>query len=123
MVDRNYSFSFLKKTKPFVKVPDAPPPAKQNIFDVTRAMTRLRLTEALKILSGLLRDGTHPLQLMGGLVWFWKKCRNRFQTSPDKYEKGLVILQEADLNLKRSRLRPDHALEVLVVKLCGILGR
>jgi hypothetical protein len=39
---------------------------------------------------------------------------------PAKFEKGLLALGEADLNIKRSRLKPEQALELLVVKLCAL---
>lgn len=121
--------SFVKKIKPFAKTPTVAPsqagragfPAKKtNVFDMTRAIGRRQKPEALSILSGLLSNDVHPLQVMGGLVWFWGKLRQ--QLASEKFEKGLLALQEADLNIKRSRLRPDYAMELLVVKLCGILG-
>ena len=34
-------------------------------------------------------------------------------------ESGLLAMQEADLNIKRSRIKPEYALEVLIVKLCS----
>ena len=111
--------SFVKKIKPYVKILDFLKQEKLNVFNMTRAMTLHRKQEALKILFGLLAEGVHPLQIMGGLVWFWGKSKGRM--APQSFEKGLEFLQEADLNIKRSRLRPDYSLEVLVVKLCGIL--
>ena len=51
---------------------------------------------------------------MGGLVWSWGKARSFARR--ENFQKGLVALQEADLNIKRSRLAPQQALEVLVVK-------
>lgn len=95
--------------------------AKKNVFDVTRAMDRRNLTEALKILDDLIEDGNHPLQLMGGLVWFWGKSKRR--VTPDRFKKGLMVLQEADLNIKRSRLRPEHAVEIAVTKLGSLMSR
>ncbi|MBZ0166329.1 MAG: hypothetical protein K8I00_05930, partial [Candidatus Omnitrophica bacterium] len=69
-----------------------------------------------KLLAVLLRDGTHPLQIMGGLVWIWGRLKNRI--SADNFQQGLRELQAADLNIKRSRLHPEHAVEILVTKLC-----
>ena len=113
--------SFVKKIKPFTKAPimTGAPEKKANVFDMTRAMTGRRKTEALKILSELFSDGVHPLQIMGGLVWFWG---NKAKKITPSFEQGLAALQEADLNIKRSRLKPEYAIEVLVVKLCGILA-
>ncbi len=85
-------------------------------------MTRVMANDpaqALKILNELLEEGIHPLQIMGGLLWFWGK--EKFRLKGDRYNKGLLVLQEADLNIKRSRLLPEHAIEVVVVKLCSLL--
>ncbi len=100
------------------KVYEAPKAVKQNVFDLTAKMTAGRGAEALKVLDTLFDDGLHPLQIMGGIVWAWGNERRR--VSPKQYEKGLRDLQEADLNIKRSRLKPEQALEVLVVKLASI---
>jgi len=93
---------------------------KVNLFAMTDAMTAKKSAEALKILNELVTDGVHPLQIMGGLVWFWGKCRLRLPI--ENYKKGLFELQEADLNIKRSRLEPEHALELVVVKLCSLIA-
>ena len=94
--------------------------ARQNVFDMTRAMSACNPTQALKILDDLLFDGNHPLQIMGGVVWFWGKTKQRL--TKDTFKKGLLELQEADLNIKRSRLKAEHALEIVVVKLCSLLA-
>jgi DNA polymerase III delta subunit len=91
----------------------------QNVFDMTRAMASRQPQDALKILSGLLENGDHPLQIMGGLVWFWGKSKQRLPAQ--KFHQGLKHLQEADLQIKRSLLQPEYALEVAVVKLSSLL--
>ncbi len=110
--------SFTKKITPFVQLLRFSTESQKNVFDMTRAMSSGKGEQALKILEGLISSGTHPLQLMGGLVWFWGKSRNRL--SEERYRNGLLALEEADLNIKRSRLNPIHALEILVVKLMNI---
>jgi hypothetical protein len=94
--------------------------AKENVFDMTRAMENRNSSDALKILDQLLNEGNHPLQIMGGLVWFWGKSRNRL--SGAQFKKGLVVLQEADLNIKRSRLKPEYAVEIAVTKLSSLIA-
>ena len=111
------SDSFAQKLKPLAKVMDSRNETKLNVFDLTKAISAKNPIEALKILTALLTKGEHPLQLMGGLVWFWGRSRDR--VSAGQFKKGLLALQEADLNIKRSRLEPNQALELLVVKLCG----
>ena len=112
--------SFVKKIRRMVEILEFSTAKKLDVFDLTRAIDSRKETEALKILDQLLAGGIHPLQILGALVWFWKKSRGRF--AGNEFEKGLLALQEADLNIKRSRLKPEYAMEVLVVKLSGKAG-
>jgi DNA polymerase III delta subunit len=91
---------------------------KMNVFDMTKVMARGNTKKALQMLSDLLADGDAPLRIMGGLVWFWG--RSQRQLSAENYHKGLSLLQEADFHIKRSRLRTDYALELLVTKLTSL---
>lgn len=93
---------------------------KTNVFDVTRAMDNRDPAGALKILNQLMRGGDHPLQIMGGLVWYWGRAKNR--VSAESFKKGLLVLQEADLNIKRSRLKPENAVEIAVTKLSSLIA-
>ena len=112
--------ALISKIRPLAKVMSAQQAVLKNVFDMTKAMSARNMTEALKILSQLLEDGIHPLQIMGGLVWFWGKSKVRL--SKENFKKGLLVLQEGDLNIKRSRLRQDYALEVVVTKLCYLIA-
>jgi DNA polymerase III delta subunit len=94
-------------------------PPKANVFDMTRAIEQKNLVGAFKILHELFEAGQHPLQIMGGVVWFWGKQKQRL--SQDRFGQGLEALQEADLNIKRSRINPEQAIEVLVTKLSGLI--
>ena len=111
--------AFMQSLKSFVKVSNFHKGVKQNVFDMTNEISRRNPEGALKILSTLLSNGVHPLQIMGGVVWFWGKLRH--QLSLERFKEGLNILQEADLNIKRSRLLPEYTLEVLVVKLSALV--
>ena len=93
---------------------------KNDIWGVTGAIEACDPGEALKILDTLLKDGDSPLRIMGGLVWFWGSLRNR--VSADGFKKGLLVLQEADLNIKRSRLKPEYAVEIAVTKLSSLVA-
>ena len=115
------SDAFVRAIKGFVQIVQGQTPRTVNVFDVTRCMSRNQLAQALKILHGLLAEGAHPLQLLGGLVWFWSECRQTL--SAEKFQAGLCALQETDLNIKRSRLKPDYSLEVLVTKLSGLMNQ
>ena len=86
-----------------------------NIFDMTKLMTAKKTTDALKMLNEFFDQGMYPLQMMGALVWYWGKQGRAL--GAQKFQRGLKALEEADLNIKRSRLMPEYAMEKLVVEL------
>ncbi len=90
---------------------------KVSVFDLTKAIAAKSKAESLKLLYEILESGDHPLQIIGAIVWGWKKLRSRM--SAEKFQEGLASLRETDFSIKRSRLKPEYALEVLVVKLCS----
>jgi len=96
-------------------------PEGPNVFDMTKLMTAHRSADALKMLDGFYQDNVHPLQIMGALVWYWGKEGKRL--GKERFEQGLKALEEADLNIKRSRLEPQYAVEKLVVELGLLLRR
>lgn len=93
-------------------------PQGPNVFDMTKLITAHRSGEALKMLDGFYHADVHPLQIMGALVWYWGKEGKNL--GKQRFEQGLKALQEADLNIKRSRLESRYAVEKLVVEL-GLL--
>jgi DNA polymerase III delta subunit len=116
----NAKTELVRKLKAKAKVVELEQHKEQNVFDVTDLMTARRPADALQVLADIQEQGTHPLQILGGLIWFWGRQRNRI--APGKFENGLRILQQADLNIKRSRLEPSYAVELAVVKLCALLS-
>ena len=109
--------AFVKEVARFVQIYRFQSKEELNVFHLTRAISMRKKVEALNILAGLLAQGEYPLQLMGGLVWSWKKSRGGMPAA--QFKKGLADLQQADLNIKRSRLKAEYALELLVIKLCS----
>ncbi len=103
------------------KVHESRKTVKENVFDMTKRMTTGKTCEALQSLNQLYEDGAHPLQILGGVVWAWGNERSR--VSSENFEKGLRELQEADLSIKRSRLDPHQAVELVVVKLAGLAAK
>ncbi|MBP9853396.1 MAG: hypothetical protein KBD53_00850 [Candidatus Omnitrophica bacterium] len=89
---------------------------KLSVFDMKMSIGSGNSREALNVLSALINEGNHPLQLMGGVVWIWGDQKKRISSA--NFQQGLKELKEADLNMKRSRLPPEYALEVLITKLC-----
>ncbi len=110
--------SFTAALKPYVKVVDLGAPAVKNVFDMMRWVGMRKPSEALMILFQLISAGTNPLQILGGIVWSWGRSRDRLPAR--RFQQGLEAMQEADLSIKRSRLKPEYALELLVVKLCSL---
>jgi hypothetical protein len=110
--------SLWAEIRSFAKVHETRKGVKENVFDMTKKMTAGNGAEALQILNRLYDDGAHPLMIMGGVVWAWGNERGR--VSAENFEKGLRELQDADLNIKRSRLDPEQALEIVVVKLAAL---
>lgn len=119
--DTQATNAFMKSLAVHSKVINVATRKRQNVFDVTNALSARDPVEACAILNNLFAQGDHPLQIMGGLIWFWGKSRSRL--SDENFRKGLEVLQEADLNIKRSRLKPEHGVELLVVKLAGLYGK
>ncbi len=111
--------AFFKAITPLVEQTRFGVKASKSVFDVTKAMAQNQQAEALKNLKALMDDGQHPLQLIGGILWFWKN--NQLRLSAESQEKGLRLIQEADLNIKRSRMTAEQSVEVLVVKLSSLI--
>ncbi|MEW5894857.1 MAG: hypothetical protein AB1650_03720 [Candidatus Omnitrophota bacterium] len=113
---------FIQEISRYAEIKEFGVKQKENIFAVTRMMQSGRYAGALSVLHEILDNGQHPLQIMGGLVWFWgNKAKQKI--SGESFEKGLLYLQEADLNIKRSKLPPECALELLIAKLCVLLNQ
>ncbi len=119
--DAQASNAFMKSLAAHSKVINVATRKRQNVFDVTNALSARDPVEACAILNDLFAQGDHPLQVLGGLIWFWGKSRPRL--SDENFRKGLEVLQEADLNIKRSRLKPEHGMELLLVKLAGLYAK
>ena len=107
--------AFFKQLRSRAKVFAGRPDQKKNVFDMTRLMEQGRAAEALKALHELIAQGQHPLQLMGGMLWFWRKNRSRL--TKEAFQDGLEDMRLADWNIKRSRLKAVEALEMLIVQL------
>jgi DNA polymerase III delta subunit len=111
----------LKDLPLYVKGAVLGKPQGPNVFDMTKLITAHRSSDALKMLDGFYRENVHPLQIMGALVWYWGKEGKAY--GKEVFKRGLKALEEADLNIKRSRLDPQYAVEKLVVELGLLLRR
>lgn len=86
-----------------------------DTFGLWRQISSNRSANALKILNELLRNSEKPERILGGLRYACLK--EAFK--PPETRKRLKLLLNCDIDIKTGRLKPDFALEKLVVALCG----
>jgi hypothetical protein len=92
-----------------------------SIFDVMERVVSGNLTGALKTLHVLLEDEEAPDMMLGGMIWAWSN-KAKARVPAQVYKKGLLVLQEADMLIKRSKgSQRRYAIEVAVVKLSSLL--
>jgi len=107
--------SFLTQLTHLCKVINFSRSSPVDVFSLGEAVSRKKPQESLRILSHLLLSGEKPQKILGVLIWQWKKIQPGLSKS--EFKAGLQMLLDADLNIKRGRLKPDFALELLVAKL------
>lgn len=115
--------AFFNKISKYGKVIPFKTKEKINAFGLVRAIERKDADSALNILVDLLRNGEKPERILGALRYGFVKSGSSFIAQDslklkEKKEKVNLLL-EADLNLKTGKVKPEFALETLVVKLCG----
>jgi DNA polymerase III delta subunit len=86
-----------------------------DTFALSRSIELGKADYALKILSGLLKEGERPERILGGLRYAWEKNA----AHPLEKRKRLKLLLACDIDIKTGKLKPLFALEKLVILLCG----
>jgi DNA polymerase III delta subunit len=87
-----------------------------DTFVLIRQIESRKVGFALKVLRELLDKGERPERILGGLRHaFEDRTRNSLAT-----RKQLRMLLTCDIDIKTGRLKPEFALEKLVVDLCGL---
>jgi len=87
-----------------------------DTFVLIRQIESRKVGFALKVLRQLLDKGERPERILGGLRHaFENKTHNSLAT-----RKQLRILLTCDIDIKTGRIKPEFALEKLVVDLCGL---
>jgi len=89
-----------------------------TVFDLADTIIKKNTAGALRILSRLISKGEKPHRLLGGLSWKWNKLERSIMH--EEFNKGLELFLETDINIKLGRLKPNFALELLVIKLCDL---
>ena len=116
--------AFVNKISRYGKVIPFKAKEKIDAFGLARAIERKDASFALNLLVDLFRNGEKPEMILGALRHRFVKS-DYFSAAQDslklKEKKEKVgLLMEADLNLKTGKVKPEFALEILVVKLCGL---
>jgi DNA polymerase III delta subunit len=89
-----------------------------DTFVLIRQIESRKVGLALGVLRQLLDKGERPERVLGGLRHaFENKTHNSLAT-----RKQLRILLTCDIDIKTGRLKPEFALEKLVVDLCALMG-
>ena len=100
-----------------VKILGRPAEKGSTVFQMMDHVIAGEMAVALKLLKTLFERDEQPERLLGGMVWAWSN-NAKPRLRPDAYKKGLLVLQEADNHIKRSRFpEREYALEVATVKL------
>lgn len=88
-----------------------------NAFSLFRQVSLKKTAAALEILNQLLKNGEKPERILGGLRY---SCENEgyLRLEPKKSLKALI---DCDIDIKTGRLKPEFALEKLVVSLCVLV--
>ncbi|MBF0485875.1 MAG: hypothetical protein HQL16_05100 [Candidatus Omnitrophica bacterium] len=95
--------------------------APASAFHMMDALSKGETVEALKTLKDLVTAGDAEEMILGAMIWKWSN-HVKGRVTAAKYKKGLLILQEADKNVKRSRFpQREQAIEIALVKLSLLL--
>ena len=88
-----------------------------DAFTLSRQIEFKKTDYALKTLSKLLENGERPERILGGLRFAWE----RRSGSSAGITKRLKLLLNCDIDIKTGKLKPEFALEKLVVSLCALM--
>ena len=110
--NNKFVLEISRYTRNFTFKREKPP----SVFDLADAIARKNAQAALGILSKIISKGEKPHRLLGGLSWKWSKMRNYLK--PEEFNRGIEALLETDVNIKLGKLKPNFALELLIIKLC-----
>jgi len=91
--------------------------ARIDTFTLSRSIQLKNIDYSLQVLNQLLKNGEKPERILGGLRYTYEKDTPRPFAS---IKRRLKLLLNCDLDIKMGRLKPEFALERLVVKLCAL---
>lgn len=105
--------TFLNRVAMVAKSVGCQPRNNLDAFALADAIGRKQTEAALNILSDLFKRGEKPEKILGGLRY--RLTRNAFNQNDRITKVGLLL--DADLKIKTGRLKPEFALEALIIRL------
>lgn len=105
---------FIKHIARYAQIFRFSEPRQIDAFVLARQIEFKKVNFALRVLNELLLNGEKPERILGGLRYNWERKGAQFPEA-DRITK---LLLNCDLDIKTGRLKPDFALERLVIKLC-----
>jgi DNA polymerase III delta subunit len=85
-----------------------------NAFTLSRQVLQRRIKPALRLLRKLLLKGEKPEKILGAIRY----QLNQERLGSEEKKKKLWFLLNCDIDIKTGRLKPDLALERLLLRLC-----
>ncbi len=108
--------SFLREMSASSRIIRFREAVRPDAFLLSRNIEMRKAAAALSVLSELFKKGERPERIMGALRSSWE----RRVMNPLELKKRIRLLLNCDIDIKKGRLRPEFALERLVVRLCGL---
>lgn len=103
---------FIKKNLKSLKVFRFKENLSTNTFDLARNIEQKKVLLSLETLNHLLKNGEKPERILGGMRYALE------YSGSFGLRKKLKLLLDCDIDIKTGRLKPDIALEKIVVNLC-----
>jgi len=116
IIPKKHKDEFIERISRYVQICRFKEPVHLNTFALSRQIDSQRTDYALRILNQLLKNGERPERILGGLRYVWEGISGR----PLEIRKKLKFLLDCDIDIKRGKLKPEFALEKLVVRLCAL---
>lgn len=108
---------FVRKLTRLAKVYRFKEVLQLDSFVLGRQINSRRPDYALRVLNQLLKNGERPERILGGLRYSWE----RESATPEETKRKLKLLLNCDINIKTGKIKPEFALEKLVLDLCGLV--
>ena len=116
MERQEYRDAFIAKLSPYARVCTFKQEPRIDTFTLGRTIETRKMDTALRLLHQLLDKGEKPERIMGGLRYAWEQDT----VSLPEAKRRLKLLLNCDIDIKTGRLKPEFAMEKLVISLCAL---